>query len=155
MFFWIAILLCVSAVLAMYMYQRHVAGTRTTEDFSAVGKAKASDRKLDRPARQRKDFRAVSIKPGAHACKAACALASKRGFSSQTPRLPLAACDAEKCSCSYVRHTDRRDMDERRSLFGCLSGSSQIGVAQNHRTGADRRAINRKEHMLKDLSGVL
>ena len=63
-------------------------------------------------------FPAVSIKPGRPACEAALAAAQKRTLVRETSKLPLVGCTmGENCGCSFVKHSDRREGDERR-VFG-------------------------------------
>ena len=91
-----------------------------------------------RPAVQRIDFSAVSIRCGADCCRAARRLEGKRGFPNQIPRLPLSQCDAESCTCSYVQHDDRRMGEDRRDMIGKLTCTGP--EAQERRLCNDRRA---------------
>jgi hypothetical protein len=67
-----------------------------------------------KPARPRRDFRAVSIVPGDDCCRAVTHLAGKRALPGQLPSLPLPQCDAPECRCRMTTHPDRRAPLERR-----------------------------------------
>jgi len=64
----------------------------------------------------RSPYRATSIECSGTACDAAKAIDGKRFLDRDrvTPALPLERCDMSRCTCSYVRHEDRRDHDEDR-----------------------------------------
>lgn len=98
-----------------------------------------------RPAVQRSDFSAVAIQCGPECCQAARRLEGKRGFPSQIPRLPLSQCDADSCTCSYVEHDDRRDGDDRRSLYVAIVATGP--EAQERRLRNDRRKTESMEDM--------
>jgi hypothetical protein len=65
-------------------------------------------------------FSAVSIKPGANACKSAGDLSKLRFLRDSAPMLPLDGCDCLPCDCGFQRHLDRRSnqQGERRSRAG-------------------------------------
>jgi len=71
---------------------------------------------LDETASRRR-WHAVAVVACEAACKAARALEQKRFLSVDAPRLPLAACDAPVCECTYRHFADRRQ-DSRRSDSG-------------------------------------
>jgi hypothetical protein len=60
-----------------------------------------------------KNFHAVSIEPGHHACAAANFLRGKRYLSSEAPALPLRQCACQQCECRYLHHEDRRNRSRR------------------------------------------
>ena len=62
-------------------------------------------------------YHAVGIASGANACTAARSLRDQRFLSSEAPRLPLAACNMESCTCRYQHHTDRRSGERRQSAL--------------------------------------
>ena len=83
-------------------------------------------------------FPAVSIKPGRPACEAALAAAAKRTLVREASKLPLAGCTLhEQCACSFVKHTDRREDDERR-VFG-WDGTTDWYGDNNRRRSRGRR----------------
>jgi hypothetical protein len=82
-------------------------------------------------------FGAVEIRFRAGACEAACALEGQRFLANEAPALPLPKCTAAKCSCAFVKHTDRRS-DDRRFEHGGL-GASMFQSA-NRRAKRDRRS---------------
>jgi hypothetical protein len=92
---------------------------------------------VDPPARPL--FPAASIKPGGPACEAAVAASQKRTLVSQIRKLPLPDCTmASTCTCRFVKHSDRRDGDERR-LFG-WDGTTDWYGANNRRRSRRRRS---------------
>jgi hypothetical protein len=78
-------------------------------------------------------YHAVSIVPGAVCCAAARDLRTQRFLSKEAPPLPLKACTASGCRCSY-RHFDDRRMKSRRA-------SDRIGQPPPF-SGAERRAAS-------------
>jgi hypothetical protein len=67
-------------------------------------------------------WHAVSIVPGPRCCQAAAALAGTRFLShgvpahEAPPRLPIAGCEAQNCTCRYQHHVDRRHSPSRARL---------------------------------------
>ena len=79
-------------------------------------------------------FRAVTVRPGSQACAAVSELGERRYLLADAPRLPLQECDVEHCTCRYIRHQDRRDIQrERRSS---PATTTMVYLQQGH---ADRR----------------
>ena len=74
-------------------------------------------------------FSAVSIKPGANACRSAGDLSKLRYLRDSAPMLPLDGCDCLPCDCSFQRHHDRRsnEQGERRSRAGEDSSGDASG----------------------------
>jgi hypothetical protein len=64
-----------------------------------------------------KKYHCVEVRKGSHACKAVQELGNSRFLSDEAPRLPVAGCTAEQCTCSFIHHDDRRD-DDRRNPYG-------------------------------------
>jgi hypothetical protein len=65
-------------------------------------------------------FHAVSIIPGESACGAAYRFTGQRFLSANAPRLPLPTCDADRCTCHYKHHKDRRSGPRRREEVGMM-----------------------------------
>ena len=83
-------------------------------------------------------FPAVSIKPGRPACEAALAAAEQRTLVREARKLPLADCTMHgQCACSFVKHSDRREGDERR-VFG-WDGTHDWHGDNNRRQSRGRR----------------
>ena len=81
-------------------------------------------------------FGAVEIRTRHGACDAARALQGHRYLGKDAPALPLPACTAAKCSCSFGKLSDRR-ADGRRLEHGGLSAA--MFLAKNRRAKRDRR----------------
>ena len=98
-------------------------------DRNSIGGAKRSAAKATPRTRTaqtaRSPYRATSIECSGTACDAAKAISGKRFLDADrvTPALPLAACDMSRCTCSYLRHDDRRasNEDRRHPGVGLLS----------------------------------
>jgi hypothetical protein len=96
-------------------------------------------RPRNRPAPERKTggrFGAVEIRLRNTACEAARALEGQRFLSKDAPALPLPACSAAKCSCSFAKLSDRRS-DGRRSEHG--GPTAALFLTRNRRNTRDRR----------------
>ncbi|HLU05805.1 MAG TPA: hypothetical protein VKZ91_04555 [Woeseiaceae bacterium] len=91
-------------------------------------------------ARLKADFHAVSIRPGAMACKAARKLDGQRFLSGSAPRIPLPDCDASDCRCRFAHHADRREGDERRTPYPSSIGLNPGDVCGEQRAERDRRS---------------
>lgn len=85
--------------------------------FSWFTRGKAADPApvaSERPKRER-NFGAVEVLPGDHACcDAVRSVAGRRILADEAPLFPLPDCDQPKCDCRYRRYADRR-MDIRRA----------------------------------------
>jgi hypothetical protein len=84
---------------------------------------------------RRKNFHAVSIEPGHHACAAANFLRGKRFLSSEAPPLPLQQCVCQQCECRYLHHEDRRSRTRRARDVGITVDEF---VAKERRKGGSR-----------------
>lgn len=91
-------------------------------------------------ARLKGDFHAVSIRPGAFACKAARNMEGQRFLSGSAPRIPLPDCDASDCSCRFAHHADRRAGDERRTPYPSTIGLHPAASGDEQRVENDRRS---------------
>ncbi|MDJ0709584.1 MAG: hypothetical protein QNJ14_04295 [Woeseiaceae bacterium] len=84
-------------------------------------------------------YRGVQIITGeAGCCRAAGILTGQRFLSDEIPRLPLDACDAPDCQCSYKLFDDRRTGERRLSDFG-YDIVSELRIDENQRIGPDDR----------------
>jgi hypothetical protein len=111
--------------------------------FYRQGLDKPEDRKERRISLGPKDasrYHAVSIKPGAYACRAVTEIAGERFLASEAPGMPLPGCDAAECDCHFIHHKDRRSGKDRRSPFTSGGLAATTGTfAGERRRGADRR----------------
>ncbi|MCX4186462.1 hypothetical protein [Methylophaga sp. OBS4] len=98
-------------------------------------KAPSSTRR-ERSSARANQYHAVSIEPGADACDAVSALGGKRFLAAEAMPLPLSACDAIQCKCTYKHYADRRKGEDRRHASTVME---HIYSKQEHRTGIDRR----------------
>lgn len=67
-------------------------------------------------------YRCTSIVFEESACAAVKAIGSKRflAVDRNTPMLPLPECDQSRCNCKYMRHDDRRDVNDDRRWANTL-----------------------------------
>lgn len=87
------------------------------------------------------EYHAVAIKVQPYACAAAHKLEGKRYLATDAPRLPLAACDRERCECRFQHYGDRRSGRDRRSPFGSGGMAARTGsFEQERRLPEGRRA---------------
>ena len=107
---WLYVLILIVIVLFWLYLKRSKAHSSPTPKHSST----ASSRK--------KEFSAVSIQIGPHACSAANYLRDKKFLSSQAPALPLSKCDISDCRCKYSHHKDRRSEDDRRYPSAIMQG---------------------------------
>lgn len=94
-------------------------------------------------ARLKHDFHAVSIRPGAFACKTARDLEGRRFLSGTAPRIPLPECDATDCTCRFSHHADRRGGEDRRSLYRSSIGIDIESLGVEKRSDHERRSEDR------------
>lgn len=85
----------------------------------------------------RNSYHCVEVRSGSTACKAARDLANVRFLSDQAPRLPVSGCTAQKCTCSFIHHEDRRD-DDRRHPYGQWAAVPP-GIGGERRSRTERR----------------
>jgi len=81
-------------------------------------------------------YRAAQIVCDGSACESARALSGIRFLAREVPRLPLPECTHRPCRCSYIRHTDRRNLsDERRAQFSVRTKlyAAEIGNDERRR----------------------
>jgi hypothetical protein len=80
-------------------------------------------------------FGSVEIRTRNGACEPARALEGKRFLAKDAPALPLPACKAAKCSCTFAKLSDRRTEDRR--FDGGLSAA--MFLKTNRRAKRERR----------------
>jgi hypothetical protein len=83
-------------------------------------------------------FHAVTIAPGARACKEARALQGQRFLSREAPKLPLKNCGTPQCECHYEHYDDRRKGHRRAHDLG-VSIDGYEGVEQRQKPKRGRR----------------
>jgi len=132
-----------AAIIGLMAYRIRTAGIGYVSTGHLFSPIKPSARPDNRPAVQRKDFRAVSIECGTNACGAARRLEGKRALHAQIPQVPLSQCDAESCECRYKHYNDRRSDEDRRMEYLNMAGAGKGRT--NRRDYADRRADNNTE----------
>lgn len=87
-------------------------------------------------------YHAVSVVPGQRACEAVRSTVTAKYLSSEAPSLPLPACNADKCTCRYQHHTDRRSDEPRRE--------SDVGVVSMNGAWNGRVERRRKGRRITD-----
>ncbi len=84
-------------------------------------------------------YRGVQIVTGeTECCRAARILTGQRFLFDEIPRLPLDACDARDCQCSYKLFNDRR-ADARRLSDISYDIVGELRIDENQRIGPDDR----------------
>ena len=81
-------------------------------------------------------YKCVVIITGSKPCQTAQGLALKPILMSNAPILPLAECDAVRCTCKFTKHDDRRSDDRRAHL---KAAREIMGDAHNRREKKERR----------------
>jgi hypothetical protein len=85
-------------------------------------------------------FRSVGVDAGGECCEAVKELAGSRFLMAEAPRLPLAECTLETCSCRYIYFPDRRaTAEDRRDLSAPRDGSAQITPLRELRENSRRQ----------------
>ena len=98
-------------------------------------------RSADSSAQENSKYRCVEVVPGSlDCCYAVQELLGKRFLSKQIPSLPLDACDAQDCQCSYEHLKDRRT--NARRVSDVVVNTTSIFVDSNDapRTSKGRRS---------------
>jgi hypothetical protein len=126
----VLLLLVVGLLIAWYFYRQ---GLDKPEE--------RQDRRISRDPKNTAKFHAVSIKPGAYACRAANDIAGQRFLASEAPSMPLPDCDADECDCHFIHHNDRRTGKDRRSPFT----SGGLAAATGTFSGERRKAEDRRK----------
>ncbi len=105
---------------------------RQFKESGSRKKSKAADKE-----RNGESYRSVTIQMCLESCAAAAKLQGQRFLASEAPELPLFSCDAEKCTCRYRHHQDRRGSEDRRFKLGQFNDiNSKLG-AEERREGDD------------------
>ena len=145
------ILLAMAAAAHLYLRRNWTPATDKTAPARAKGPRGSAQpgRRVtavhERVRNVRRDYKATSVSCGSGACAKARTIDSKRFLREEVPTLPLGACDAARCKCTYRHHEDRRNSDEdRRSLSG-LGAELYTNANGERRTtmkGRGRRAAD-------------
>ena len=126
------LILAVAALLvAVVIFLKMRSRAPTTHESKAPDPAAA--------ARLKRDFHAVSIRPGIFACKAVRELEGQRFLSASVPRIPLPECDVADCTCRFTHYADRRGGDERRTPYPSSIGLDAGSIGEDKRADDDRR----------------
>ena len=125
----VLLLLVLGLLIAWYFYRQ---GLDKPEE--------RQDRRIARGPKDSSRYHAVSIKPGAYACRAANEIAGQRFLASEAPSIPLPGCTANECDCHFTHHNDRRTGKDRRSPFTSGGIAAATGsFPGERRQGQDRR----------------
>lgn len=87
----------------------------------------------------RSPYQCVTVKWDLEACQAVQELDGQRFISTEAPSFPLPGCSAEKCTCRYEFHGDRRD-GERRLLHGIRHSLIVVSGGNDQRVQSERRS---------------
>lgn len=88
-------------------------------------------------------YRAVSIKPGTHACASAYALSTQRFLVGDTPKVPVQDCTERNCECRYRHHRDRRRASGDRRAIQSYGASVAASGGDERRRSHGRRSEDR------------
>lgn len=122
------IVVVIALIIAWFFLRQHQ--SKKTDAVAADRRASETDN----------SYHAVSIRFTTRACAAAKELDGRRFLSSAAPGLPLAECDADKCSCHYSHHSDRREREDRRNPYGAARfGGAMASSGKDRRDHHDRR----------------
>ncbi len=90
----------------------------------------------------KRPYHAVSVRAGRDACEAAQSFAGKRVLSAEALLLPLADCDrANRCTCSYRHHDDRRAGPRRQA-----DGAPSAGGTAEHAERRESKGRRSEDH---------
>lgn len=93
-------------------------------------------------------YRAASILANRCACDAVKIVEGKRYLAVQAPKLPLQDCSADRCTCRYVRHEDRRSSQgDRRALYSLQTDLYGVDGQPDRRTRRGRRRADRESEL--------
>jgi hypothetical protein len=81
------------------------------------------------------NYHCVELRYRSDACDAVKQIGAKRFLPGEAPEVPVAGCDAAKCSCRYVHHDDRRHNDRRNPV----AYQPPASAGGDRRTKRDRR----------------
>ena len=130
---------------------------RTTQDRRMQSERRSGNRRRPRGAVSSSQavsrYRAASILASRCACDAVRVVEGKRYLAAEAPRLPLQDCSADRCTCRYVRHEDRRSsLGDRRALYSLQTDLYGLNGQPDRRTRQGRRRAD-GEGERGDLSG--
>lgn len=102
----------------------------------------------------RSPYLATSINIKGCGCTAVKAVGNKRFLSSgNVPKLPLADCASTACSCSYVRHEDRRtSQGDRRAPFSIRTDLYNLATESERREKKGRRQSDWSSNAASDMN---
>lgn len=130
------------AIFALFIQSRRML---VTEYAPVQFKALPPEILPNNPAPGRRNYcrhRAIAICPGENACAKAMELKEKRFLVADgiVPNLPIKGCDADKCTCNYLRYRDRRSIMDERRKSGATADETSFGTER--RTQRGRRIID-------------
>lgn len=129
------LILLVAALSALALWWRLAGrGTRSRSERRQAGKHAP------------KNFHCVEVRYPRNACDAVKRIGAKRFLPGEAPEIPVPGCDADKCSCRYVHHEDRRQGD-RRNPYPLQAAGSPASVGRDRRTKRDRRRPGKETGM--------
>ena len=111
-----------TAPLSYLPFSTSTPGKTENAKTQAVSRVKKSKPEKKANSVQLRPYRGTSIVFKDCACDAVKAIGNRRFLHAEgdTPLLPLAACDASTCKCTYIHHDDRRDDDDDRRHIAAL-----------------------------------
>ena len=93
-------------------------------------------------------YRAASILVSRCACDAVKIVEGKRYLAAEAPMLPLQDCSADRCTCRYVRHEDRRSSQgDRRALYSLQTDLYGMEGQPDRRRKRGRRLADRESEL--------
>jgi hypothetical protein len=108
---------------------------------------KARERVLEKHSRQSASemdfpYRAAEIVIQKNACKAVLGLTGNRFLMDEVPHIPVPDCTSRKCTCTYLRHNDRRNKNgNRRAEFSKLTNAYAV-IGNSERRGVRGRRVD-------------
>jgi hypothetical protein len=100
---------------------------------------KRKHRKMQRVDYRQNPFHAVSIRHSGLACSTVIAVGERRFIADKVSHFPLPNCNVPSCSCRYVHHEDRRELDERRIFYSLQSDHHALAEKTERRSMRGRR----------------
>jgi hypothetical protein len=121
------VLFAIAVVIALALWWRYGDKRR----HSRVARV----RDLKRPS---DNYHCVELRYRRDSCDAVKRIGAKRFLPSEAPGIPVLGCDAERCSCRYVHHEDRRHSD-RRNPVAQWANQPPASAEGERRSKRDRR----------------
>lgn len=125
----LSILALVLAVLAIALWWHQVAKQKKHQSWLVSGQE------------PRRSYHCVEVHAGMFECEAARRLGNHRFLNDEAPKLPLPGCTAPTCTCSYIRHDDRRSKRSR-SPDVKREGFQYATVGERRSRRAQHRAVS-------------